>query len=1157
MKKSFKISFICFAFFLSCLLNQAFTQTFSLVNIPQHSAAFAVAANCNVTISSAGGGTQQWQGTSIGTNGLGGTPGSTAQNCANQTGFRLEMTGAGNSSGTAAWNNSITVTFTFPQGVKGPVTFNLFDFTEPFYNDGTYNYAYYQDKATVTSTKCDGANITPTLSSNNGPVLSSTVGASLILTAIQLQGQCLNEPISIGTTADLIKTVTVVYSNQDPPTNIPAPVGSPPRYGISQYQYIFIGNITANPLDPIIVTANPNPICSGQTTTLTATSATAYTYTWASNTTPSTGSPVTATPLTTTTYTVTGAIGTCAQTNTITVTVNSGIVPTFTALGPYCVGATPGNLPTTSINGITGTWNPSTISTASVGTTVYTFTPTAGQCANPTTMSVIVTANAQPTVSANPTQICVGQSSTLTTTGGGTYSWSNSATSASIIVSPTTTTTYSVTVTNGGCSGSNTVVVTVNPIPTANAGADQTICTGQSTTLNGTGGGTYAWSNGINTATNTVSPALTTTYTLTVTNGGCTASDNVIVNINPLPTANAGADQTVCTGQSATLTATGGGTYAWNTGATTATINVTPASTTTYTVTVTSNGCTASDNVIVNVNASIIANAGPDQNICTGQSATLTATGGTTYLWSNGATTATTIVTPASSTTYTVTVSSGGCSGTDNVVVNIANNAVIILTPANPAICLGASIVLSATGANTYTWSPATGLSGTTGSSVTANPTLTTTYTVNGDNGSGCTGSATITVSVDTISATASSTGESCNLANGSVSVVATGQCTNGFTYLWDTPLQQTQQTVTNLSAGTYNVTVSCGACTAVASANIVNTPGPAVTTGSVVDESCGSMNGSATATATGGTGPYQYSWNSAPAQNTAVLTNVAAGTYIVTATDMNGCTATATAIIGAIAGPQVTTSSTSEMCGQGNGSVSVSASGGSGNYTYTWSTNPTQTSQTASNLSAGTYIVTVNDGNCSTTASVTLNNIEGPVAGIHADPLIVSSLNGSVTFTSTSSGNIISWQWNYGDGTSGTGAISTHVFGQTGTYEVTLMVTDNNGCTDIATIIIVVNDIYTVYIPNAFSPNNDGLNDLFYPVCTGVDPNEFEFMVFNRWGNIVFKSTTLGDKWNGTEFNNGDPYEDCVMDVYVYRIIVKPLTDGKKKFIGKVTLVN
>ena len=909
--------------------------------------------------------------------------------------------------------------------------------------------------------------------------------------------------------------------------------------------------VNVNPI-PTANAGNDQTICAGQSATLTASGGGTYQWSNAAST-----ATTTVTPASTATFTVTVTSGGCSASDAVIVNVNP--LPLANA-GPdqnICTGQ---SATLTATGGGTYQWsNAATTATTMVTpATTATFTVTVTNNGCSATDNVIVNVGSSIPANAGPDQtICTGQSATLTATGGGTYLWSNAASTATTVVTPATTATFTVTVTSGGCSATDDVIVNINPLPIAFAGNDQTICASQSATLTATGGGTYVWSSGGNAASITVIPGNTTTYTVTVTTGGCSATDDVIVNVNPQPLANAGPDQNICTAQSATLTATGGGTYQWSNAATTASTVVTPAATSTFTVTVTNNGCSATDDIIVNVGSSIPANAGTDQNICTGQSATLTATGGTTYSWSNSATTATTVVTPAVTSSYTVTVSSGGCSGVDTVIINVGNNAVILVTPANPSICSGSNVLLTASGGNTYSWSPAAGLSDTTGTSVTASPTTTTTYTINGSNGTGCTGSTTVTVTVAPLVATATSTNENCGLANGTATVSGSGTCTSGFSYLWDTPTQQTLQSVSNLAAGTYNVTVSCGACVATASVNITNTPGLSVSVTSVVNEECSLGNGSATATVTGGTAPYQYNWSSNPAQNTAVLTNVSAGTYTVTAIDANGCSNVAIATLGLTAGPAIAITSSNENCSQNNGSLSASASNGSGNYTYAWSTNPTQTTQSITNLAAGTYTVTVNDGTCTSTASVTINNIEAPVAGIDASPHEVSSLNSNVNFSSVSSGNIVGWLWNYGDGSSGSGSTAVHNYSQPGTYIVTLFVTDNNGCTSMATDTIIVYDIFTVYIPSAFTPTGDGLNDFFFPVCTGIDPSDFQFLIFNRWGNLVFESTTYGDKWNGTKFNQGNPTTDCINAVYVYRISVKPYAARKQTYIGRVTLVN
>src|SRR6185503_14881236 len=232
---------------------------------------------------------------------------------------------------------------------------------------------------------------------------------------------------------------------------------------------------------------------------------------------------------------------------------------------------------------------------------------------------------------------------------------------------------YTVTYTLSGCPGSGSGTVNVNTAPTVSVNSP-TICAGQGATLTATpsaAGGTYSWSPGGQTTQSiTVSPASTTTYTVTYTLAGCPANGSGTVNVNTAATVSVNS-QSICAGQSATLTATpstGGGTYSWSPGgATTQSITVSPASTTTYTVTYTLAGCpgTASGTVIVNTAATVSVNS---QSICAGQSATLTATpstGGGTYSWSpGGATTQSITVSPASTTVYTVTYTLGGCPST-------------------------------------------------------------------------------------------------------------------------------------------------------------------------------------------------------------------------------------------------------------------------------------------------------------------------------------------------------------------------------------------------------------------------------------------------------------------------------------------------------------
>jgi PKD repeat protein/N-acetyl-anhydromuramyl-L-alanine amidase AmpD len=232
-----------------------------------------------------------------------------------------------------------------------------------------------------------------------------------------------------------------------------------------------------------------------------------------------------------------------------------------------------------------------------------------------------VTVNSLPTANAgSDVAICYGNSALLSASGGSIYAWGPSTgLSATNIsnpsASPTSTTTYIVTVTSTlGCQKTDNILVTVNPLPTANAGSDVAICYGNSALLSASGGSIYAWgpSTGLS-ATNisnpSAAPTATTNYIVTVTSTlGCQKTDNILVTVNPLPTANSGSDVAICYGNSTPLSASGGSIYAWGPSTGLSATNISnpiaaPTATTNYIVTVTSTlGCQKTDNILVTVN---------------------------------------------------------------------------------------------------------------------------------------------------------------------------------------------------------------------------------------------------------------------------------------------------------------------------------------------------------------------------------------------------------------------------------------------------------------------------------------------------------------------------------------------------------------------------
>ncbi len=298
-------------------------------------------------------------------------------------------------------------------------------------------------------------------------------------------------------------------------------------------------------------------------------------------------------------------------------------------------------------------------------------------------------------VASNDGILCEGSTATLSASGGGSYVWSTGATTASITTGNAGT--YTVTVTSQGCMGTATSSIVVNPLPvpmimvTETSGVannDGILCAGATTMLTAGGGGTYVWSTGASGASITVSPSGTTTYTVTVTNANnCSATASTTVTVNPLPlpaillNETSGAtnnDGIICAGGAVQLTASSGTGYMWSAGGfTTASIVVVPPMTNTFTVTVTNvHGCTAVTSTTITVrplpDASIVITDGAgiisdNGIICAGLPATLSTQAGGMYMWSTGQTTSD--INTMISGTYTVTVTSLGCTSTESVIL--------------------------------------------------------------------------------------------------------------------------------------------------------------------------------------------------------------------------------------------------------------------------------------------------------------------------------------------------------------------------------------------------------------------------------------------------------------------------------------------------------
>ncbi|MDI1355684.1 MAG: T9SS type A sorting domain-containing protein [bacterium] len=496
-------------------------------------------------------------------------------------------------------------------------------------------------------------------------------------------------------------------------------------------------------------------ICNGSSITLTTNAVSSYT--WSNGNT--TNTTIVVTPSVTTTYSIIGtSSANCVASGSITVIVNPG-VPVLSISNPsnaICLGRT---VSLTATGALSYTWSGGVVNGQTftpVSTQNYTVTGQNG-CGITTAVTTITVAALSVSALASQTLVCMGFPSTLTAVSSvGGYTWQPAALFGStVVVAPMANTIYTVTASDGTCSGTQTLALTTKVTPTISVSASSTlICQGQSAVLTAGGGSTYNWTPGnLSGNTVTVSPITSTLYVVNGTNSlNCTSSANQVIIVNASPTLNIAANKTtVCAGDAVYLFASGATTYTWTNGPSTSAYTVTPTSSTVYTVSGNqgTNICAGSTTIAI---TAVISNVSVSSNtsVCPGGSATLTASGATTYTW-NGVPMAGNgnfQVSPSGTTIYTcvanTTSGSVSCPTTKTVQVAIFPNPTITVVATKSLICKAQSNTLTASGAITYSW----GAAGS-GSSVVVKPNSTTIYSVSAIDVNGCLGSKLITVQVN------------------------------------------------------------------------------------------------------------------------------------------------------------------------------------------------------------------------------------------------------------------------------------------------------------------------------------------------------------------------------------------------------------------------
>lgn len=746
-------------------------------------------------------------------------------------------------------------------------------------------------------------------------------------------------------------------------------------------------------------------------------------------------------------------------------------------------------------------------------------------------------------------EICLGDNTQInavvTGTGSYGYEWFDDSgnslgTTSPITVSPTANNSYTVEVTGlCGATATASVFITVHDLPTANAGADATICEGQSTTLNGSGGTSFDWNNGAQDIANpTVSPGNTTTYTLEVTDAnGCTDTDDVQVTVNPNPIANAGTDQTICAGQSVNLSGSGGGTYSWNQGLGSGqNQSISPGTTTTYTLTVTNGfNCTDQDQVTVNVNPLPNANAGNDITICNGGTTQLNATGGVNYDWDDPSLTdvANPTVGPLfSDQTYTVTVTdANNCVNTDQITVFVGA-ALIPDAGADASICLNDPLQYTASGGNNYVWTDEnnTVVSSSASYNPPTNSVGTFEYYLEATSGS-CSGNDTVIVTVNQLP-TAAINPISSLCAGDSVELIASG----GTSYSWDQGLGagQSQWIQPNTGTSNYTVTVTdANGCEDTESIQVLVNALPVILA-SADQEICEGQT--ANISASSNNGGTVFTWNNGV--GTGANQNVSPNQttmYVVVGVDANMCENSDSVLITVNNLPVIDTSSMQVEdadCVNGGGTISGISFIGNGAFSPVWTENGIQIGNTTSigSLTQGSYTLTVTD----------INGCESQV-DINVGFIDLSSLNANNDSTSAFPNTPTSINAYINDtGDINTITIITPPVNGMATYNGNGMFTytSNNGfmgidslvyeicdaiCPDAcerATIYFWINDKSPVDVPNGFTPNGDGHNDYFVILNLEQYP-ENELLIYNRWGDPVYQAAPYNNDWDGSTAND------------------------------------
>ncbi len=757
----------------------------------------------------------------------------------------------------------------------------------------------------------------------------------------------------------------------------------------------------------------------------------------------------------------------------------------------------------------------------------YTITASINQCM--TTDEINVSFNEIPSIDLGENQsICEGETATFDAThaeAAAIYMWNNAASTPMIDV--TQSGTYTVTVTVNGCNTTDEIELEVNELPVIELGEPLSFCEGENFILDGTASNltnaTYEWQDGSNAPT--FEALVSGIYAVTVTSNDCIVTDEVELTFNELPQVELGNDVTLCSGESLQLDATVGDNtaiYEWENGADTPSIEVTNPGT--YAVTVTVNNCSMSDVINVDFDELGLIDLGPNTILCEGETLTLDATtDGGTYEWQDNSNNPTFEVSEAG--IYSVTINVGACILQGGI--EVAYNPIpTVDLGEDQTICEGDVATFDATTPNaTYEWQD-----GSTNPTFEADQTGVYFVEIEVD---GC--MATDFVQVERIELPAIDLGEDREECEGQLLALSiSGEFPNAVFEWQDGTLGQ-DYLVTE--SGAYAVSVTIEGCSTSEELNVLFHELPDL----VLEDVTLCEGGTSVLTPfVEDTGTAIYEWSNGLVDSNIEVNE--SGVYAVTVTD-NGCSSVTEANVIFDEAPIIDLGQDTTLCA-GQSLVLQAPAADS----YLWQDGSAEASLEV--MVSGVYSVEAIAGTCQLSGQIRVDFAAVPTVEL-GDDLVLCEGEERVLEPQVADALMFIWQ----DGSTE----PTYSVLEAGEYTLEVRGTlEDCSATDVVRVDFEVceepvEETFSIVVPNAFTPNEDGVNDEFKVSATD-QPDDFYFAVFNRWGEKVFETKDVNASWNGVYENELQP-----VGVYVfYTEAFKTVNGELEKFWkqGNVTLL-